>query len=155
MDYLSKQLKRFNIYGSDIALMLKGLTLKHLEEPEKSEINTEAIALAKLLDCHLIITSINTKTRSINTTRASRAKHDDAPIIHLKCELDPWSYYSKTLGDNSSNLYTAMARALENYWDKNIFKNNRLSDSRNFDIKIITAPNERLELYNLLSNSSG
>lgn len=141
-----------------LALILRNLAMEYLDnlqnnnfikEPMGTDI--EAKALADLLGCHLVVTAINSKTRATNIRHVNQAEQNDAPIIHLKCVLDPWSYNSQSLGDHGDCLYNAMASALEdfikNIHGKGFRQENSLS---NLEIRIITEQNERLELHNSL-----
>jgi hypothetical protein len=109
----------------------------------------ETEALAEALGCHLIITAINSKTKSINTYQVRQEKLTDAPIMYLKCVFD--HQLGGVLKGNC--LYSAMALALDSYLTKNIQKKGSwLENSQSgLEIKIVTDRNERLELYNLVS----
>jgi hypothetical protein len=112
---------------------------------------TEAKTIAELLGCHLIITTINNQTKETSTHHINQMQQNDAPIIHLKCRLDSWSYNDKTLGDNSDYLYDAMALALSDFSQNTQEKfSPQINTPSHFEAKIITNHNERLELYNRL-----
>ena len=147
---------------ANLAPILKKLATEHLDNLHNNNFEAlqstelrgtdiEAEALAALLGCHLVVTAVNSKTRDTRIRCITEAEHTDAPIIHLTCVLDPWSYNSKNLGEHGDSLYITMAQALEDF-AKNADKKCICKEcgTSNLAIKIITEPNERLELYNRL-----
>jgi hypothetical protein len=137
-----RKLAMDNLYNNDFVTS---------QSKESRGTGIEAKVLAELLGCHLVVTAINSKTRATNIRHVKQAEQNDAPIIHLKCVLDPWTYNSQSLGDHGDCLYNAMASALDdftkNIHGKSFRQENSLSD---FEIRIITEQNERLELHNRL-----